>query len=90
MFCHSAVAVWVYGDADLTGTTHLMFDTTEANTYVQEVGKLLGNQVPGAGRASCAGASGSWGSLGTGPYSVDQTGSAFLKLVAEVKVGNFQ
>ncbi|CAK9093850.1 unnamed protein product [Durusdinium trenchii] len=45
VFCHSAVAVWVYGDADLTGTTHLMFDTTEANTYVQEVGKLLGNQL---------------------------------------------
>jgi len=46
VFFHSAVAVWVFGDAQITGTKNFLFDTSEASSYVAEVSKILGNQAP--------------------------------------------
>jgi len=45
VFFHSAVAVWVFGDAQITGTKNFLFDTSEASSYVAEVSKILGNQL---------------------------------------------
>ena len=45
VFFHSAVAVWVFGDAQITGTKNFLFDSSEASSYVAEVSKILGNQA---------------------------------------------
>ena len=45
VFFHSALAVWVFGDAQITGTTNFFFDTSEASSYVAEASKILGNQA---------------------------------------------
>ena len=39
------MAVWVFGDAQITGTKNFLFDTSEASSYVAEVSKILGNQA---------------------------------------------
>ena len=45
VFFHSALAVWVFGDAQMTGTKNFFFDTSEASSYVAEASKILGNQA---------------------------------------------
>lgn len=45
VFFHSALAVWVFGDAQMTGTKNFFFDTSEASSYVAEASKILGNQL---------------------------------------------
>jgi len=45
VFFHSALAVWVFGDAQITGTRNIFFDTSEASSYVAEASKILGNQL---------------------------------------------
>ena len=44
VFAHCSVAIWVYGDATLTGTTHLVWDS-EATSYMAQLRRVLGDQL---------------------------------------------